>query len=99
MEQAAEKWNSQPVLLKLSLLIFEIFIQFLKVIFHLQLLQNISYIPCVVQYILEPILYPIVYTFHSPTPILPLRPNFFLPFECFSFYEKAVLKGHCYSCD
>ena len=29
-----------------------IFKQFLKVIFHLQLLQNIGYIPCVVQYIL-----------------------------------------------
>ena len=30
--------------------------QFLKVTCHLQLLQNIGYIPCVVQYILEPIL-------------------------------------------
>ena len=35
-------------------------IQFLKVTFHLQLLQNIGYIPHVVQYIPEPILYLIV---------------------------------------
>ena len=36
------------------------FYTILKVTFYLQLLQNIDYIPCVVQYILEPILYPIV---------------------------------------
>ena len=30
---------------------------FLKDTFHLQLLQNIEYIPCVIQYILEPILH------------------------------------------
>ena len=41
------------------------FIQFLKVTFHLQLLKNIGYIPCVVQYILEPILHRIVCTSHS----------------------------------
>ena len=41
---------------------FLIFIQFLKVTFHLELLQNIGYIPSVVQYILEPILYLIVCT-------------------------------------
>ena len=39
----------------------------LKVTFHLQVLQNIIYIPCVVQYILEPILHPNVYTSHTPT--------------------------------
>ena len=39
----------------------------LKVTFHLQVLQNIIYIPCVVQYILEPILHPKVYTSHTPT--------------------------------
>ena len=33
--------------------------------FHLQLLQNIDYIPCIVQYILQPILYPVVCTSHS----------------------------------
>ena len=32
--------------------------QFLKVIFHLQLPPNTSYIPCVVQYILKPLLSP-----------------------------------------
>ena len=41
---------------------FFIFIQFLKVTLHLELLQNIGYIPSVVQYILEPILYLIVWT-------------------------------------
>ena len=34
----------------------KIFVQFLKVTFHLQLLQNIGYITCDVQYNLEPIL-------------------------------------------
>ena len=49
-------------------------IQFLEVTLHLQLLQNIGYVPHVVQYILEPILYLIDCTFHSSTPILPLPP-------------------------
>ena len=38
-----------------------------KVTFYLQLLQNIVSIPCLVQYIHESILYPEVYTSHSPT--------------------------------
>ena len=42
--------------------------------FHLQLLQNIGYSPCFVQYILEPISHPIFCTSRSPTPILPLPP-------------------------
>ena len=33
-------------------IIFKIFMQLLKITFHLQLLQNIGYIPYVVQYIL-----------------------------------------------
>ena len=45
---------------------FVIFIQCLEVTFYLQLLQNI------VQYILEPILHPILCTSHFPTPIQPL---------------------------
>ena len=45
--------------------------QFWKVTFHLQLFQNIGYIPCDVQYILEPTLNPIVFTSHFPTPKLP----------------------------
>ena len=42
----------------------------LKVIFHLQLLQNIEYIPYVVQYILEPVLYFAVCCSHFLPPIL-----------------------------
>ena len=38
----------------------------------MNILQNLGYIPHVVQYILEPILYPMVCTSHSATPILPL---------------------------
>lgn len=34
-------------------------------------MQDIAYIPCVVKYVLEPMLYPIVCTFSFPTPILP----------------------------
>ena len=51
--------------------IFSFLYTTLKVTFHLQLLQNIGYITCVVQYILEPILHPIVCTSPSATPILP----------------------------
>ena len=43
-----------------------------KVTFHLQLLLTIGYIPSVVQHILEPILYSIVWAFHCSTLILPL---------------------------
>ena len=42
----------------------------LKVIFHLQLLQNTEYIPYVVQYILEPVLYFAVCCSHFLPPIL-----------------------------
>lgn len=49
---------------QLSLKIFKnILKQFLRVTFHLQFLQNIDSICCVLQYILEPILYPQVWTF------------------------------------
>ena len=41
------------------------FYTILSIIFYLQLLPNIEYIPCVVQYILEPILYPMVCTSYS----------------------------------
>ena len=43
--------------------------QFLKVTFHLQLLQNIGYIPSVIQYNFEPILHPLVCASH-PTILL-----------------------------
>ena len=46
--------------------------QGLKFIFHLQLLQSIGHIPCIVKYILEPILNQIACASHSPTLILPL---------------------------
>ena len=38
---------------------------------HSQLLKNIVYIPCVVQYMLEPNLHLIICTSHSPTLIFP----------------------------
>ena len=44
----------------------------LKVAFHVQLLQNIGYIPSVAQYILEPVLYPIAWV--SPAPPLYRHP-------------------------
>ena len=50
--------------------VFLIFNIILKVIFHLQLLQNIEYIPYVVQYILEPVLHFAVCCSHSLPPIL-----------------------------
>ena len=71
---AVKKDVSHQILDVLFLKLFKkflIFIQFLKVTFHLQLLQNIGSIPRVVQYILEPTLHPTVYTSHSPPPILP----------------------------
>ena len=37
-----------------------------KITFHLQLLQTIDYIPGIAQYILEPIIYRIVYASQSP---------------------------------
>ena len=44
------------------------YMQFLKVAFHLQLVQSIVAIPHAVQYSLEPVLYPVGWTFHSPIP-------------------------------
>ena len=49
---------------------YEIFIQYLKVTFHLQLLQNIDNIPYNVKYILEPVLYPVDCSSHTSTPII-----------------------------
>ena len=77
LNQGPESLNGLPEVYRLQLILFlkklfKILIQFLKVTFHLQLLQNIGSIPCVVQYIPEPILHPIVYTSHCPTPILSL---------------------------
>lgn len=51
-----------------------ILIQFLKVTLHSQLLQNIGYIPRVTQYILEPVLHPVVFTSHFPTRRTPPTP-------------------------
>ena len=42
--------------------------QFLKVILHVQLLQNIDSVPHVVQYILELILHPVICASFSPSP-------------------------------
>ena len=51
---------------------FFIFIQFLQVTFHLQLLQNIGCIPYIVQYILEPILHPPL-PLYCPQPLVTTR--------------------------
>ena len=51
------------------------FIQFLKVTFHLHLLQNIGCIPYVVQYVVQCILEPILKQFVPPT--LPPLCDFF----------------------
>ena len=51
-----------------------IFYIFLKVTLHLQSLQSAGCILRVVQPSLEPILYPMLCTSHSPTVILPLSP-------------------------
>ena len=54
--------SSQKIILskvrKIGSEIFFKFYAFLKICFCLHLLQNIGYIPCVIQYILEPILPP-----------------------------------------
>ena len=69
------------------------FIQFLKVTFHLQLLQNIGYIPHVVQYIPEPMLYLIVCPL-SPPHIIP-APS---PLVTTSLFSVSVsLLFLCYS--
>ena len=46
------------IIFYLFVFVFKFFIQCLKVTFHLQLFQNICYIPCVVQYILVAYLTP-----------------------------------------
>lgn len=51
-----------------------LFMQCLKVSFHLQFLQVIGPVSRVVQYIPEPILYPVVCASHFPAPIFPLPP-------------------------
>ena len=60
----------------------------LKVVFHLQLLQNIGYIPPVEQYILEPILYPINCAFLS-TPTPQYSPSALVTMTLFSISEFA----------
>ena len=57
--------------------------------FHSQLLQNISYIPCVVHYILEPILHPVVYTFHCLPYVAPSSPLVIT--RLFSIYVSLLL--------
>ena len=46
---------------------------FLKVTFHLQLLQNIGSVPRVVRYIFEPVSHPVACAFHTPS--LPFPPT------------------------
>ena len=52
--------------------LFKFFIQFIKFTLHLQFLQNIGSIPCVVQYILVAYLTPSSLYLPLPTPVLPL---------------------------
>ena len=56
----------------LKLVIILLSYTILKVIFHSQLLQNTSYVPCDVRHILEPNLHPVACISPSPIPILPL---------------------------
>ena len=63
-----------------------LFIQCLKVTFHVQFLQVIGPVSCVVQYIPEPTLYPVACTSHFPTPILPLPPPL-VTIGLFSIYD------------
>ena len=60
----------------------KIFISFLKVTFHWPLLQNVGCIPRVIQYILEPALYPIACT--SPPPSLYCRSHSVVTTHLFS---------------
>ena len=64
-DSSEEGWQSSDSRCVFFFLIL-IFIQFLKVTFHLQLLQISGCIRCVVQHILEPVLH---LTFCSPTPL------------------------------
>ena len=71
----AQHWLFEFSFLWISFVILVIILLFytiLKVIFHSQLLQNISYIPCDVQHILEPNLHPVACISLFPTLILPL---------------------------
>ena len=65
-----------------------------KAIFHLQLLQNIAYISHVVQYILEPILHPIVCTlgsfFYVTTCSFLRGIFFFFNFKLFIFVSSYI---------
>ena len=54
--------------------IFYLYTNF-KGYFPLTVIKNIDYTPCVVQYLLEPVLHPIACASHAPNPTLPLAPN------------------------
>ena len=56
-------------LVKTNFFSFKNSIQFLKVTFHLQLLQNIGCIPYVMQYLPVPILHPIKTKYFLKTPL------------------------------
>ena len=74
----AQHWLFEFSFLWISFLILVIILlsyTILKVIFHSQLLQNTSYVPCDVQHILEPNLHPVACISPSPIPILPLTPT------------------------
>ena len=71
----AQHWLFEFSFLWISFVILVIILLFytiLKVIFHSQLLQNISYIPCYVQHILEPNLHSVACISLFPILILPL---------------------------
>ena len=69
--------------------VIKFLIQFLKVIFHLQLLQNIGYIPYVVQHSPEPIIHPKVCASNSLPHVAPL-----ITFSLFSLSVSLLL--FCY---
>ena len=62
--------------------------KFLKATFHLQLLQTIGCVSCIVQYILEPVLYS-----NSAHPMLPLSPS---PLVTTSLFSVSLLFCYVY---
>ena len=72
---------------------FNLFFEVLKATYHLQLFQDISYVLRVVQYILEPVLPPVVCISHSPIHTLPVPPSPLVTTRLFSI-PVSLLVSH-----
>ena len=71
----------------------------LKVDFHLQLLQNIGYIPHVVQHVLKPALHLVVCISQSPIPMSPLLPSPLVTTRLFTYIcESAAFPKQNFKC-